>query len=223
MVFAIASIVLRKRYCNSSVLVQYITRITSSYSVEVIVSTPETGLRPRRDSIRYCLSRDPAEKIATPFTSSDWFTSANASAPAPGGELYAEQDLLQFPVLPARLANSDHMRRFVATAFAGHQCKFSAKPAKSAGFFFSQIELTGSNLVRACSPDQTQRFGLRPAKLPHRRIALGPHRSGDDGLNLPWSRVRGVPARSRLRRGSVPCAWPCTARCRPSAEALQAS
>jgi hypothetical protein len=68
---------------HSSVLVQYITRITSSYSGETIGSIPETGLKPRRDSIMYCLSRLPAEKIATPFTSCDRFTSAKASAPAP--------------------------------------------------------------------------------------------------------------------------------------------
>jgi hypothetical protein len=56
--------------------------MTSSYSVEVTGSIPETGFKPRRDSIRYCLSRLPAEKIAIAFASSDWFTSARASAPA---------------------------------------------------------------------------------------------------------------------------------------------
>jgi hypothetical protein len=41
----------------------------------------------------------------------------------PGDEnpVLIEQNLLQLPVLPARLPNPDDMRRFVVTAFAGHQ------------------------------------------------------------------------------------------------------
>jgi hypothetical protein len=47
----------------------------------------------------------------------------------PGDEdpILVEQDLLQVPVLPARLAYPDHMRRLVMATFARHQRRFGAE------------------------------------------------------------------------------------------------
>jgi hypothetical protein len=38
-----------------------------------------------------------------------------------------EENLFQFPILPACLANPHHVRRFMVAAFAGHQCKVGAE------------------------------------------------------------------------------------------------